>query len=305
MAITNTKIFGKHLDGDVARIFFDGYTQLESEFDKIAKVFQAPPGNHYREAELTNLGSLVDLPEGAGVQFDIPQEGHDKTLYYNQYGLGFQITRIMMKDDLQRNFEKMPAKLAKSAGYKRDTVFFDLLNSGFSGQTAWDSVAIFHTSSHTTLKSGTVISNCPSSGTSLSETSLQAAFEYYDTLVDEAGLPLDFTGPKKLVVPKELRFQAYRIMGTPQKTGSANNDLNAMAISNDYVDYTLHVSRFLTSNKAWFLLSPAHDLRFYWKEEAGMESADDFYTGNALFKVVMRFGVGCFDYKGGYGNPGA
>jgi hypothetical protein len=87
--------------------------------------------------------------------------------------------------------------------------------------------------------------------------------------------------------------------------GSANNDVNIMSPENDYVDWTPYVCRFLTSTTAWFLLSPMHDFRFYWKEQAGLESADDFYTGNALFKTVMRFGVGVFDYKGAYGNAGA
>jgi phage major head subunit gpT-like protein len=304
MAITNTKVFGKHLDGDISKIFFDEYVEAPSEFDKIAKVSQAPAGNHYTEAELSPLGVLHEIPEGTGVTFDIPEEGHEKTVYYTKYGLGFQITEEMMKDDLFRNFEKMPQKLAKSAAYKRETVFWDLFNSGFGTHTSWDSQYVFDTD-HVTLKSATTIANEPSTASSLSETSLQAAFEYFDTLVDEAGMPLDFDGPKTLVVPTELRYTAHKLMGTLTKLGSANNDLNVMAPGNDYVSYSLHVSRFLTSSTAWFLLSPMHDFRFLWKDQASLESADDFYTGNALFKVTMRFCTAVFDYKGAYGNEGS
>ena len=120
MAITNTKSFPLHLDNDISTIFFDGYAMAPSEFDKIAKVMQAPPGNHVTEAELSNLGGLVELPEGAGISFDMPKEGHEKTLYYTGYGLGFQITRHMVSDDLQQNFRKMPAKLAKSAAFRSE-----------------------------------------------------------------------------------------------------------------------------------------------------------------------------------------
>jgi hypothetical protein len=304
MAIANTKVFGNHLDGDVGKIFFDDYTVAPSMFDKIAKVDNAPPGNHYTEAELSPLGGLETIGEGGGVSFDVPVEGNKKTIYYTKYGLGFQITQEMMKDDLQRNFMKMPSKLAKSAAYKRDTVFFDLFNNGFTATLAWDGQYAFDTD-HVTLKSGTTIANKPSVAGSLSATTLQAAFEYFDALVDEAGMPLDFNGPKILLIPKELRFSVGTLLKTGGKVGSANNDVNIMSPENDYVDWTPYVCRFLTSTTAWFLLSPMHDFRFYWKEQAGLESADDFYTGNALFKTVMRFGVGVFDYKGAYGNAGA
>jgi hypothetical protein len=303
MAITNTKVFGKHLDGDISSIFFDEYAIAASEFDKVAKVSNAPAGNHLTEAELSPLGALKEIPEGTGVTFDLPEEGHEKTVYYTKYGLGFQITQEMMKDDLTGNFKKMPSKLAKSAAYKRETVFWNLFNTAFTAATAWDGQYVFDTD-HVTMKGGNTIANKPATAGSLSETTLQAAFEYFDTLVDEAGMPLDFDGPKVLVVPTQQRYTAYKLMDTLQKVGSMNNDLNVMAPGNNYVSYTLHVSRYLTSSSAWFLLSPMHDFRFIWKEDAAMESSDDFYTGNALFKVVMRFAVAVFDYKGAYGNAG-
>jgi hypothetical protein len=303
MAITNTKIFGNHLDNDISTIFFDTYATSGSEFDKIAKISNAVPGNHLTESELSPLGALLEIPEGTGISFDLPAEGHKKTVYYTKYGLGFQITQEMMKDDLQRNFEKMPGKLAKSAAYKRETVFFDLFNAGFTTHLGWDGQYVFD-NDHVTMKSASTIKNKPDTAGSLSETTLQAAFEYYDTLVDEAGMPLDFDGPKTLLVPTQLRATAAKLMGTANKLGSANNDVNLMSKSSGYVSYDPFVSRFLTSSTAWFLLSPMHDFRFIWKDQANMESSDDFYTGNALFKVTMRFAVAVFDYKGAYGNAG-
>lgn len=304
MAITNTKVFGKHLDADISNIFFDDFATSPSEYDKIAKVSPAPAGNHLTEAELSPLGALKEIPEGTGVTFDLPVEGHEKTVYYTKYGLGFQITQEMMKDDLTGNFKKMPTKLAKSAAYKRETVFWNLFNTGFTSELAWDGQYVFD-SDHVTMKSGKTIANKPGTAGSLSETTLQAAFEYFDTLVDEAGMPLDFDGPKILVVPTQLRYTAYKLMNTLNKLGSMNNDINVMAPGNDYVNYSLHVSRYLTSATGWFLLSPMHDFRFITKEDATLESSDDFYTGNALFKVTMRFACSVFDYKGAYGNAGA
>ena len=301
MAIANTAVFGKHLDRDVNDIFFDGYTAHMTEFDKIVSPQPAPAGNHYTEAELSNLGALREVTEGDAIVFDGPVEGHEKTIYYTEYGLGFAVTKIMAKDDLTGNFKKMPQKLSKSAANKRETVFFDLFNNGFATHKAWDNDYIFGRS-HVTMKSAEETDNRPAVDAALCETSLQAAFDYFEGIVDEAGMPLDFE-PWLLVVPTPLSWTAKRLWKQDYNIGSGNRDLLTTNPSNPFVDsWNLHVSRYLTNDTAWFMLAKQHDFRYYWKEEATLESADDFYTGSALFKVTMRFACFVMDYKGCYGT---
>ena len=303
MAIANTRVFGKHFDRDINRIFFDEYAGLPTEYDKIVNVVTAPAGNHYTEAELSPLGGLREVPEGTGIQFDDAVEGHEKTVYYTEFGLGFQVTQHMVKDDLTTNFTRMPKKLAKSAVNKVETEVASLFNAGFvtTTHTAWDAKAIF-TTNHTTLKSGDTIDNDPTAA-SLSETTVQAMFEYFDSLVDEAGYPL-LVRPTKLLIPKELRGTAARLFGTGQKVGSANNDIN-LASSGNLYDLDVMVNHYFTSTTAWFVLSDIADFRLMWKEKPVMESSDDFFTGNALFKINTRFVTFCNDYKGAIGNSGA
>jgi phage major head subunit gpT-like protein len=305
MAITNTTVYGNHLDRDVNDIFFDDYEVYRREYPSIAKMENAPAGNHYTESEISPLGALREIPEGNGIYFDIPVEGHKKVVYYTKYGLGFQITEEMMKDDLFGNFKKMPKKLAKSAALKPDAVFWDLFNNGFGTHTAWDSQYVFDTD-HSTLKSGTTIANEPATAGTLSETTLQAAYEYFDAIIDEAGFPIQMT-PFLVVVPTELRWTAGKLLQTEFQVGSANNDVNTVNPGNNIVPsgWNYFVSRYLTSTTAWFLLAKEHDFRILWKDNTRLESADDFYTGNALFKVVQRYAVFVMDYKGAYGNEGA
>lgn len=301
--ITNTRIYGNNLDRDIFKIFFDDYRDYPSEHDKVAKISTAPPGNDYTESELSPLGALLTVKEGQGVTFDLPEQGHKKTRYYTKYGLAFQITEEMWKDDLQRQFMTMPSKLSKSAAQKKETVFWDLFNSGFGTHLAWDGQYIFDTD-HTTLKSGETISN-DGTAAALSETSLQAGFEYFDALVDEAGNPI-IMQPNMLIVPKELRFTAGQLTKNLSNINSANRDLNTVNSNNNMVDpYQLFISRYLTSTTAWFLLSPDHDFRLLWKEQPVLDSADDFLTNNALFKVFMRFSAFCNMYKGAFGNEGS
>ena len=301
--ITNTKIFGNNLDRDISKIFFDDYRDYQSEHDKVAKISSAPAGNDYTESELSPLGDLKTVLEGQGVEFDLPVQGNKATRYYTKYGLGFQITEEMYKDDLHQQFKKMPAKLAKSAAQKKETVFWDLFNRGFSTHLSWDDQYIFDTD-HVTLKSGDTISN-DGTAAALSETSLQAGFEYYDALVDEAGNPI-LSQPNMLIAPKELRFTAGQLVKNMMNIGSANRDLNTVNSDNQMVNaYQLFISRYLTSSTAWFLISPDHDFRMMWKQQPVLDSTDDFLTNNALFKVFMRFTAFCNQYKFGYGNEGA
>ena len=304
MAIANTGAFGNSLDGDMNKIFFDEYEPYKRDYESIAVISTAPPGNHYQESELSGFGHLVLKDEGDAITFDIPEQGNAKTIYYTSYAKGFQITQEMYKDDLFKNFQKLPQKLAKSAAVKPDVVFFDtIFNNGFSSTTSSDGANIFDTV-HTQLKTGAANrSNEPSSGSSLSETSLRAAWEHYWDLEDEAGLPITLT-PDIMAIPPELTWVAEQLRQSGLITGSANNDINVVNPSNGVVQWKPFVSRFLTDANAWFLLAKERDCRLYWKENAEMESGDDFYTGNALFKVTMRFSVFAMDWKGMYGNPG-
>lgn len=304
--IANTKVFGNSLDRDMDRIFFDDYAEYKGLYSQFMKIETAPKGNHYVASELSPLGALREIQEGAGVEFDTPVEGNKKTVYYKQYALGFQVTRIMYEDDLFGNFKIMPKKLAKSANVTIETVSANLFNNGFASETAWDGQYIFDTD-HVTIKGGNTIANRPTTGSDLTETSLQAAFEYFKSrqLKDEAGFPI-FMNPEILLIPPELEHQAMRIVKTLGYVGTNLNDINTLNPANGVVpSVKIIVNPYLTDVDAFFLLAKERENFLYWKNQVEFTSADDFRTGNALFKAWMRFGVFCMNYKGMYGNPGA
>src|SRR4030042_497216 len=184
MPLANSLVFPKHFDRNIAKILFDQGQELPTEYDKIFKIEDAPAGRDYTEAELSDLGELLAIIEGRGVEYDTPVEGNEKTRYYSKFGRGFQITEELYADDLFGNFKKLPKALAKSARNKLETVAWDVLNNGFSTSLGWDGLALF-ADHHATLRSATTIDNKVASD--LSTTSLQAAFDYFDNAVDSAG----------------------------------------------------------------------------------------------------------------------
>jgi len=111
--------------------------------------------------------------------------------------------------------------------------------------------------------------------------------------------------PWKLVTAVDNRWVVSRLQKQQYNIGSGNRDLMSVNPANGMVDpWEPHLSRHFVDTDRWFLIAREHDMRYYWKEEAQMDSADDFFTGNALFKVIMEFSSFVMDYRGILGNPG-
>jgi phage major head subunit gpT-like protein len=309
-------------DKEIAKMVMDGYMDEPSQYDKIAKIENFPKGKTYTEAEISGLGQLRALGEGEAISFDAPAEGHKKSIQTVKFGLGFQVTDDMSEDELFGMSKKMAGSLSKSAAYCREQNFFNLFNNAFTTELCWDGNPIFY-ATHTTMKSGDTINNLGTAD--LSDTSLKAAFEYFDLLKDEAGLPV-YATPNMLLIPNALRYIAHDLL---KSTGRVWSNVDANGITNDTTHWAgvsnadkhfsnalnpdmnvvpkwdYMVSRYLTDDDAWFLLSDQHDFRFYWKKKPTVSSSDDFATDNKMFKLVTRFATACFDYKGAYGSPGA
>lgn len=302
MAVANRANFPNLLDKAIDKTFMDALANTESEYQKIAKVESPMPGESIVESEISGLGNLYEMTEQGRVTYDTPVEGHKKARYYSKYGLGFQVTEEMIQDEVHDKIMKMPAALGEAAMQKINLIFFDLFNSGFDTHTSWDGQYIFDTD-HTTLKSGDTISN-DGTAADLSETSLQAAFEYFDKLKTESGYPMSLT-PSTLLVPVDERWTAMKLMSGDRVLGSANNDQLTTNPSYGMVPgWKVVVSKYLTDDDAWFLLSDKHDFRLVFKKKPTMDKYDDFDTGNRLYKVTTRFAAFANQYKGAYGNAG-
>ena len=301
--VANRASFPNLLDKSIDRTWLDALKNTESEYQKIAKIEAPAAGESLVESEISGLGNLYDITEQGRVTYDSPVEGHKVARTYSKYGLGFQVTEEMIQDEVHDKIMKMPAALGEAAVQKINLVFFDLFNSGFDTHQSWDGTYIF-SDSHSTLKSGDTIDNLGTAA-DLSETSLQAAFEYFDTLKTESGYPMYLT-PKTLLVSVSDRWTAMKLMSGDRVLGSANNDQLTTNPSYGMVPgWKVIVSRYLTDSDAWFMLSDKHDFRLVFKKKPTMEKSDDFDTGNRLYKVTTRFAAFANQYKGAYGNQGA
>lgn len=301
-------------DREIDEMFMDRLMKYPSEYERIAQSKTFPKGRRYVQAEISGLGQVRIISEGGRVEFDTPVEGHRKSVEAIKYGLGFQVTEEMQDDDFHEKTGQVAGTLADSAKDKINVEYFSLYNDGNDVETAWDGQFIYDT--HTTLKSGDTITNIDT--TALSETSLQAAFDYYYNLVDEAGRKIQVM-PDTLMVPVALRWTANRlrnqmggITGTGSEPGSGATTSSAELSGNMNTvnpdmgitgGWRIEVCRYLTDNETWFLQSSRdHQNMLLWKKQITLESGDDFHTGAHLYKVTTRFKPAAFDYKGTYGS---
>jgi len=309
----NRGAFPLQTDREIAKMVMAAYMEEPTFFDKVAKIANFPAGRYYSEGEITGLGQLQAMGEGEAVTFDTPVEGHKKTISTIKFGQGFQHTEEMKSDELFNMVAKIAPSLSKSAAFAREQNFWNLFNNGFSGGgvTAWDGQPVF--ASHTTLKSNEAISNVGAAD--LTDASLKAAFDYFLGLKDEAGMPV-YVDPDLLIGDNSQRYVMHdllkatgRVWDSPASTMSNSeqhfhNSLNPQFNVVPQWDYMNH--RYITDADSWFLVSKQFaDARFYWKKKPTVSSSDDFATDNTMYKLIMRFAVGVFDWRGMYGSPGA
>lgn len=306
-------------DKQIDKMILEGYTKYPREYPKLAKTMTNQPGRQYTEAQITGLGAVREMADGAGVEFDTIAEGNKHSIWYRQFGLGFQVTQQTLEDELHGMVMKAASNLGEQHAFRTDLDFMTMFAYGDTSSvvTSWDGKAPF-ADNHVTLKSGDTINNIGSND--LSETTLQAAFDYfYSDLVSEEGLPID-VNPNMLLVSSKNRWTAMRLMNqitgvtvldaVGNTTGVQNDNDNVVNPKNGYLNapYSVMTSRILSrllaikNEDAWFLLdSKKIQTLLLWKRQFTRKQFVDDMTDNVVVKGTMRYGVGVMDYKPMYG----
>lgn len=322
--ITNTMGYPLQLDKTIDKMFYAQMRRRKRYYEMLFKSSDAPKGGEYTEATLSELGLLRELPEGRGVEFDVPNEGNRITRFYIPYGLGTQITKIMLQDDLHEKVKQVPTELADSAIERTEFVGATVLESGFTGGTsvAEDGNPLFF-ATHRSLKGAVTINNLGS--TDMTPSALEAAFSYGDTLVGENGFirpvrPLAVVcHPSQKWVVNDILKSTGRVWDYNRRgsgdvlAGSggpagfpAAEAINLMNPKHGIVDdWKVILNPYFTDQDAWFVLFEDYDLRMLWKERPVLESSGDFATGNKVYKVTMRFSAFSNKYQRMWGSPGA
>jgi hypothetical protein len=219
--------------------------------------------------------------------------------------MAFALTEEAVEDNLYDRLSGRYTKaMARSMSFTKQVKAASVLNNGFTGgnYAGGDGVALFSTAHPTALSSN--YANTPAVPADLNETSLEQALIDIAAFIDERGLKVALTG-RKMIVPKELQFTAERLMKSTLRTGTADNDVNAIK-SMGMLPEGYSVNHYLTDVNAWFIITDApNGLKMFERSPIKTAFEGDFDTGNVRYKARERYSFGWSDPRGAYGSPGA
>lgn len=256
-----------------------------------------------RDRLVAGLQPATYKPEGDTVQYLAGGESFEAQYVITTKAIGFVLTEEVMEDYLYGDIASKYSKAAaRSYVYTQNVAGADILNNGFNtNPQVSDGVAIFSTS-HPTF-SGATQSNKLATPADISETSVEALVTQIRKAKDEQNM-FQQLRPAKLVVPEELRFESNRILYTPGRTQTGDNDINALNYLNDIKG--LVSTEYLTDADAWFITTNAEDgLKYFEKRAMTTAMMEDFDTGNMRYKVTGRWVHGITDWRGVFGSEGA
>lgn len=284
------KFFGKTYDEKplVCEMVFD-----EQSSDKAYEEY----------VEETGFGLAPVKTEGNGVSYDSDAQGYVSRITNTVYGLGAKITQEAIEDNqYEAVAQKKSAKLARSMRQTKENVFANILNRGFtSGYAGGDGKELIATD-HPTLSGDQ--SNELAVAADLSETSLEDMLTLIRGFKDSRGLRIQAKG-MKLIVPPELEFDATRILSSTNQSGTANNDINAMA-KLGMLPGGVVIWDYLSDPDAWFVKTDvAEGLIRQQRRALALTQDNDFDTENACMKATERYAGGWADWRGIAGSPGA
>ena len=302
MSIINSGSFAKALWPGVNAWYGKSYAEYEVEFDKLfdkytsSKAFEEDVG-------ISSFGLAVNKPEGSAVSYDSERQSFITRYQHAVFALGFIITREMMEDDQYDVVGQRKAQgLAFSMRQTKEVVAANVYNRAFtSGYTGGDG-SVLLSSSHANLKGGTW-SNIISTAADLSEASLEQACIDIAGFTNDAGL-LIAVRPESLIIPRQLIFEAKRILATDGRVGTDNNDLNAIKTMGSIPK--IITNHFLTDSDAWFIRTNVpHGMKYFERRGDQFDMDNDWDTENAKFKATARYSFGWTDPRGLYGSAGA
>ena len=298
MAISRAQLV-KELEPGLNALFGLEYKQYVNE---AAEIFDTENSDRAFEEEvmLAGFANAAVKPEGQGVTFDSAQETFTARYTNETIALAFAITEEAIEDNLyDRLASRYTKALARSMANTKQVKGAAVLNNAFSSTyVGGDGVELCATD-HPTL-AGT-FSNELATAADLNETSLEQALIDIAAFTDERGLKVAARG-MKLVIPSALQFTAERLMKSKGRTGTADNDINAInnmgAIPEGYV-----VNHYLTDTSKWWIKTDVpNGLKHFMRAPLKTSMEGDFDTGNVRYKARERYVFGFSDPRGAFGS---
>ena len=303
MAISRSQLV-KELEPGLNALFGLEYKRYENQH---AEIYTSENSDRAFEEEvmLSGFANAQVKAEGSGVSFDEAQETFTARYTHETVALAFAITEEAIEDNLyDRLASRYTKALARSMSNAKQVKAVEPLINGLPSTATFkggDNVALFSTA-HPTI-AGT-FQNTLTTQADLNETSLEQAMIDIAAITDERGLRVAARGVK-MIVPSENQFTAERLMKSQGRTGTADNDVNAI-VSMGMVPQGYRVNNYLTDSDSFYIITDVpNGMKMFQRAPLATAMEGDFDTGNVRYKARERYSFGVSDPRGIYGVEGA
>ena len=301
MAITRGQLV-KELEPGLNALFGLEYNRYDNEHAEIYDV-ETSDRAFEEEVMLSGFGNAAVKAEGQGVTFDSANETFTARYTNETIALAFSITEEAIEDNLyDRLASRYTKALARSMSNTKQVKAANVLNNAFDSSFAGGDGKELCATDHP-IVAGT-FRNELSTASDLNETSLEQSLIDIAALTDERGLKIAAKGVK-MIIPSALQFTAERLMKSQGRTGTADNDINAVG-SMGMIPQGYTVNHYLTDTDAFFIKTDVpNGLKMFVRAPIKTAMEGDFETGNVRYKARERYSFGFSDFRAIFGSPGA
>jgi hypothetical protein len=298
MSVETTGNFPKLLWPGLNAVWGSNYTDHEKEWIHLFEQ-QGSEMNYEEDVEEPGYGLVPIKPQGQSITYTSTQQQTVTRYTHVAYGMGFIVTREEMDDNLYlKRGVGRAKKLARSFRLTKETVAANVYNRAqTSGYNGGDGVVLSSTA-HPTLSGNQ--SNRLATAADFSEAALEDLCIQIMGAVDSVGLLIKLQ-PKTLLIPRQLVFEAERVLKSMLQNDTANNAVNALRSTG--MIPAVKMNHFFTDEDAFFIRTDAPDgMKMFNRVPAEFAQDGDFDTSNAKYKGYERYSVGWSDFRGLYTN---
>jgi len=278
------------------------YVEKPMQYKDLFEVQQSTMA--YEElVEVTGFGLAPVKPQGQAIEYDSEDQQTVSRFTNVAYALGYIITWEEMRDNLYEKVAKRRTQaLAFSMRQTKENVAANVYNRGFSTSYPGGDGAAMLSAAHPSSSGNQ--SNILPVAADFSEASLEDLCIQISGAQNTRGLVIDIN-PQSLVIPRQLWFEAQRVLKSVLQNDTGNNAINALKATNAIPD-GIKVNNYLTDADAWFVRTDCPEsLIFFERDPIMFEQDNDGDTKNIKYNAYERYIPKWADWRGIYGSPGA
>lgn len=300
MSVINTGSFPKLLFPGVKRVWGMEYARHTPIWPQVFETLTSEQA-YEEDVEAIGFGLMSVKGQGGGINYDTAQQGVVSRYTHLTYGIGYIVTMEEIDDNLYEKVSfKRAEKLARSVAETEEIVHANVLNRAFTSAYAGGDGKELCATDHPTMSGNQ--SNKLSTAADFSEASLEDMIIQINGVTDSRGLRANIM-PRKLIVPRQLEFDAARVMKSSLTPDSANNAANVVKGS---LPDGVVMWRYLTDEDAWFIKTDTKEgLTHYTRKPATFDEDGDFDTKNRKYSAIARWSQGWSDWRGVYASAGS